>query len=204
MNLQGSRQRRAALCAALMMGMWGGAAQADITIVIVRHGEKPPAGLGQLSCKGLNRALALPHVILARYGIPSAVYAPDPSVQKEDKGVAYAYVRPLTTIEPLAIQSGLPVNIRWKMTDTSALSQHLMAQDHGTHVVAWEHHWAETLARTLVTQAGGDATVVPPWGDADFDSIYVVRLQTAAGLPLKAAFSVEQQGLNGRAETCPN
>ena len=33
------------------------------TIVFVRHGEKPEAGLGQLNCQGLNRALALPSVI---------------------------------------------------------------------------------------------------------------------------------------------
>ena len=30
------------------------------TIVFMRHGEKPPEGLGQLDCQGLNRALALP------------------------------------------------------------------------------------------------------------------------------------------------
>jgi hypothetical protein len=33
------------------------------TIVLVRHGEKPDKGLGQLDCQGLNRALALPPVI---------------------------------------------------------------------------------------------------------------------------------------------
>lgn len=38
---------------------------AETTIVIIRHGEKPSAGLGQLSCQGLNRALALPQVLLA-------------------------------------------------------------------------------------------------------------------------------------------
>ena len=35
------------------------------TIVCIRHGEKPLLGLGQLTCKGLNRALALPQVLLA-------------------------------------------------------------------------------------------------------------------------------------------
>ena len=33
------------------------------TLVFIRHGEKPDEGLGQLSCQGLNRALALPPVI---------------------------------------------------------------------------------------------------------------------------------------------
>ena len=46
------------------------------TIVFVRHGEKPEAGLGQLSCQGLNRALALPAVIRAKFGRPDAIFAP--------------------------------------------------------------------------------------------------------------------------------
>jgi hypothetical protein len=33
------------------------------TIVLIRQGEKPALGLGQLNCQGLNRALALPVVI---------------------------------------------------------------------------------------------------------------------------------------------
>jgi len=38
------------------------------TIVLIRHGEKPAGGLGQLSCKGLNRSLALPSLLIGRYG----------------------------------------------------------------------------------------------------------------------------------------
>lgn len=49
-------------------------ALADSTIVILRHGEKPGRGLGQLSCQGLNRALALPPILLSRYGVPVAIY----------------------------------------------------------------------------------------------------------------------------------
>jgi hypothetical protein len=61
-------------------------AHADTTIVIVRHGEKPAQGLGQLSCRGLNRSLALAPVLLSRYGTPVAIYAPNPAVKKADKG----------------------------------------------------------------------------------------------------------------------
>ena len=43
-------------------------AHAEETIVAIRHAEKPPASLGQLTCKGLNRALALPKVLIPRYG----------------------------------------------------------------------------------------------------------------------------------------
>jgi hypothetical protein len=48
------------------------------TIVFVRHGEKPEGGLGQLSCQGLNRALALPSVIADSFGRPEAIFAPNP------------------------------------------------------------------------------------------------------------------------------
>ncbi|HKN29694.1 MAG TPA: hypothetical protein VJY34_18125, partial [Roseiarcus sp.] len=47
-----------------------GAAAAEETIVFVRHGEKPAAGLGQLDCRGLNRSLELPAVINAMFGKP--------------------------------------------------------------------------------------------------------------------------------------
>jgi len=70
------------------------------TIVLVRHGEKPAAGLGQLTCKGLNRALALPALLMGRFGKPDLIYAPNPSVQVNDGNnqPTYSYVRPLATI----------------------------------------------------------------------------------------------------------
>src|ERR1035441_5817659 len=66
------------------------------TIVCIRHGEKPRGSLGQLSCRGLNRALALPKVLFAKYGSPQFVFACNPT----QKVKGYFYVRPLATIEP--------------------------------------------------------------------------------------------------------
>ncbi len=77
---------------------FGASVRADTTVVILRHGEKPPAGLGQLTCRGLNRSLALAPVLLGRYGTPTAIYAVNPTSEKIDNGVSYAYVRPLATI----------------------------------------------------------------------------------------------------------
>src|ERR1017187_10604489 len=64
------------------------------TLVCLRHGEKPKGGLGQLTCRGLNRALALPNVLLPRYGRPQFFFAPNPT-QKVDSKEGYYYVRPL-------------------------------------------------------------------------------------------------------------
>src|SRR5580698_4120771 len=78
----------------------GASTQTVETIVCIRHGEKPPGGLGQLTCRGLNRALALPEVLLKKFGMPQFIFAPNPT-QKADPG-GYYYVRPLATIEPTA------------------------------------------------------------------------------------------------------
>ena len=175
---------------------------ADATFIIVRHGEKPAQGLGQLSCQGLNRALALPRVLLSRYGDPVAIYAPNPAIQKFDKGVPYAYVRPLATIEPLAIRAGLPVNVNFGMTDIAALARQLLTQNEGTFVVAWEHHYAEKLAKHLLAALGVSPAAVPTWGDMDFDSIYVIRTTGDASGKRQATFTHEHEELNDLPETC--
>ena len=59
------------------------------TIVFIRHGEKPEGGLGQLTCQGLNRSLALPAVIARMFGKQDAIFAPNPSIQKRDEGKPY-------------------------------------------------------------------------------------------------------------------
>ncbi|MFM0052789.1 hypothetical protein [Caballeronia grimmiae] len=69
-------------------------------------------------------------------------------------------------------------------------------------VVAWEHAIVEKAARRIVKLYGGDASSVPRWDRADFDSIYVVRITRRAG-KTEASFAVEQQGLNGRQPVCP-
>ena len=176
-------------------------AHADTTIVIVRHGEKPAQGLGQLSCQGFNRSLALAPVLLSNYGKPVAIYAPNPAVKKIDKGVSYAYIRPLATIEPLAIRVGLPVNVDWGMAEVTQLAEVLLAQTEGTLVVAWEHHFAEKLAKHLLTVLGGNSTEVPDWTDTDFDSIFVVRV-TGRDKARRATFTHENEGLNNLSDNC--
>ena len=102
-----------------------GVATAKETIVFVRHGEKPPQGLGQLDYRGLNRALALPAVIQKSFGKPDAIFAPNPSDQKNDDGEHYDYVRPLATIEPTAIAFGMPVNTQIGYDDIKGLQKAL-------------------------------------------------------------------------------
>jgi hypothetical protein len=174
---------------------------ADVTLVLFRHAEKPAAGLGQLSCQGLNRALALPRVLLANFGRPAAIYAPNPGVTKEDEGVAFNYLRPLATVEPTAIRAGLPVDTSLAWNDIAHLQAELQRPQHAgqTLFVAWEHHELEQLARNLLDQNGGDRKQVPKWDGSDFDSIYVVTLRSGGGV----AFKLAKEGLDKASPDCP-
>jgi hypothetical protein len=173
------------------------------TIVFVRHGEKPAAGLGQLDCQGLNRALALPPVIAA-FGKVDAIFAPNPSQQKEEDGRSYSYVRPLATIEPTAIRLGLPVNTAIGLTDISSLRTALEQPSYrqALVVVVWEHKQIEAIARALLAAHGGNPARVPHWSGKDFDSLYVITL-TRHGDATTASFDHKREGLDGQPTACP-
>lgn len=194
----------------------GGPVRADATttetILFIRHGEKPEEGLGQLSCQGLNRALALPGVIRRKYQRLDAVFAPNPSEQKPDgpgddgdDRTAYDYVRPLATAEPTAIAFGLPVRTEIGFRDIAKLKAALLepAYRNATVLVAWEHHMIHDLVPDLVGSLGGKPDDVPKWKKKDFDSIWRVTIQRT-GANASVAFAVDQEGLNDRPTSCPN
>jgi hypothetical protein len=171
------------------------------TFVFVRHGEKPKGGLGQLDCKGLNRAMALPKR-LAAFGKAVAIFAPDPSARKKDSGKSYDYVRPFATIEPTAVADGLPVNVEHAFKDTDGLLANAQVAGYrsGVVLVAWEHHLIVKAVRDLVGSHGGDASLVPDWAEGDFDGIYVVRV--TLGPKASVTFTRETEGLDELPETC--
>ncbi|PRX34545.1 hypothetical protein B0G75_102580 [Paraburkholderia sp. BL18I3N2] len=193
------------LCASLLTPPTAHAADGQTeTLVFVRHGEKPAQGYGQLNCQGLNRALALPAVIAAKFGKPDAIYAPDPGQQKDDSGKPYYYIRPLATIEPTAIQFQMPVQTPYGFAQIDQLGTALVnpANRNKLIVVAWEHKLIVKLLRQMMSTHGGNAADVPNWKSDDFDSIYVVRLDWQNGTA-RASFKQDRQGLNGRATDCP-
>jgi hypothetical protein len=153
------------------------------TIVCIRHGEKPLLGLGQLTCKGLNRALALPQVLLAKFGRPSFIFAPDPNQVTHDPGGEFCYVRPLATIEPGAIEYGLPVNTHFGFRDITGLQQELTKPiyEGATIFVAWEHRYLDDFVRALVKSFGGDVSHIPACQWNDYDTIFIVRIARGEG-----------------------
>lgn len=196
-------QRAGWVCIGLCLSL---ACQAAETIVLLRHGEKPAAGLGQLSCQGLNRSLALPGVLLSKFGPPAAVFAPNPQLGKKDHGQHYSYIRPLATIEPLAIQAGLPVNLDYGFKQIDSLQKILLAPayQNALVLVAWEHKQAEQLARNLLKAGAANPDQVPVWGGDDFDSLYVVTIQRDSTGKTSASFRRDHQQLNQLPTRCPD
>lgn len=176
---------------------------AEQTIVFFRHGEKPSGGYGQLTCQGLNRALALPDVLLAKFGKPSWAYAPDPTVKLSESAGSFFYVRPLATLEPTAIRAGLSVNTGYGYNNVSGLRSVLIksTKANSTIFVAWEHAYLVKIVQSIMDAYGGGARV-PAWTTGDYDSLYVVHVNyTASGI--NARFDLDREGLNGLSSTCP-
>jgi hypothetical protein len=171
------------------------------TIVFIRHGEKPPAGLGQLTCQGLNRALALPKVLMTKFGKPSNIYAPDPT-GKVDGPANFDYVRPLATIEPTAIMLGMPVNCDIRFDNIKALESELLNPSHKGQLpfVAWEHQKLNTMVKDLLKTRGINPDQVPDWPDSDYDRIYDLQIDSGTNA---IRFNVDHEDLNNLSIKCP-
>lgn len=170
-------------------------ALAQETLIFVRHGEKPANDSGQLTCKGLNRALALPDVLLDRYGKPDFIFAAGPKENKTGSSL-----RALSTIMPTAVRVGLPIGIQFHADDIAGLQQELLSDKYQNSriFIAWEHKNLDKAVKNIVAARGGDASLVPEWPGSDFDSIFVVTLDQD-----KVSFRQEREGLTQLAESCP-
>lgn len=194
--------------AALLLGTLCAATQvrAQETIVAIRHAEKPAGGFGQLTCQGLNRALALPKILIGRYGRPEAIYAPDPAVQVSDRSDRlYSYVRPLITIEPTAIALGMPVDAQIGFTDIAQLQAAVTAPAyaHALIFVAWEHGMLNKFARQMLSSYGDNPSMVPDWPNSDYDRIYIFKIEQDNGRP-RLSFKVDHEDLDGHlSSACP-
>lgn len=191
----------------LMMSVCRTTLNAQETIVAIRHAEKAVGGLGQISCKGLNRALALREILVNRFGTPDAIYAPDPAVGVSDGSKnLYSYVRPLITIEPTAIALGMPVNAQIGYSDISTLQSVLTApaNAHALIFVAWEHDKLNEFARQMLKSYGNDPRLVPDWQMGDYDRIYIFKITQKAGRP-ELTFKIEHENLDGSlSDACPS
>lgn len=199
MSSQFSSAVAAMLSLTLAAGMAYAAAPSTTTetMVLVRHGEKPvDVDNGQLTCMGQNRALALPNVLIPKFGNPNYVFAAKTKESKDSNDVDYWYLRALATIEPTAIAAGVTVNVKYKTDDYDKLEKELIKSQYqsATVFIAWEHNDLAKLAANIVGDFGGDANTVPAWPDDDYDSIYVITL-TRDGSHTQVNFTHDSEGL---------
>lgn len=171
-------------------------------LVLIRHGEKPKDGLGNLDCQGLNRSLRLPNVLLSKFGQPDYIFAPNPARKIWDKGVSFNYIRPLVTIEPTAIRCDLPINSDYGFTDIEGLLNELTSDKYKDKLifVAWEHNNLDKFARLFAqTQIKKQVNyIIPKWNGSDFDSIFIFTQDND-----DFNFSIEHEGLNNMSTQCP-
>lgn len=192
--------------AALMLCVCASVAHATTTtetIVFFRHGEKPSGGYGQLTCQGFNRAIQLYDSLIPRFGKPQYLFAPNPTPKISDSAGYFYYVRPLATIEPMAIRLVLPVNAHYGYSDITSLTNALTGSTYAasTVFVAWEHLYLVKAVQMILNKYNAGITV-PAWTSGDYDSLYVVKLVNVDGF-VTATFHKDYEGLNYQSTTCP-
>jgi hypothetical protein len=153
-------------------------AAGDLRIIIIRHAEKPVNG-DNLSCRGLNRALALPAVITKRFGVPNYVYVPSPSTGKATKSA-----RMLQTVSPLAIKYNLAINTKYDVDDTAGLVNNL-AKKTGTVLLVWEHDAIEKITTKLGVPGK------PKWPGTDYDSLWLITIHNGKASLVKTTEGIK-------------
>jgi hypothetical protein len=154
-----------------------------LKVVIIRHGEKPANG-DNLSCAGLNRALALPAVLDTVTGKPDYTYVPTISTGKKTSNV-----RMFQTVTPFAVKDGLTINSTYKETATDSAAKEVLKK-RGVVLMVWEHSNIPPLAKALGVPGKLQ------WNGTDFDSIWIIEFTESKKGNLKfLSFTIEQENI---------
>jgi len=156
----------------------------NLTIFIMRHSEKPLEG-DNLSCQGLNRALALPKKLFNEIGTPDVIYVPALKLATSTR-----HARMFQTITPFAIKYNLAINSQFKADDFSNLKTAIFKQN-GKVLLVWSHSEIKKLAKSFGVKKA------PNWQDDDFNSLWIVDYKSG-----KAQLTVKNLALNPKVE-CP-
>ena len=131
---------------------------AGVTILIVRHAEKPDSG-AELSPAGSARAAAYARYFNPFHAAPGGPFTPDMLIASKDTTKSD---RPELTLKPLSAAIGLPIDTRFANRHAKDLAEALRSSAHGKHIlIAWHHGHIPKLIRAL----GGDPDKVLPEGE---------------------------------------
>jgi hypothetical protein len=154
-----------------------------LKLVFIRHAEKPADG-DNLTCQGLNRAMMLPKVLYAKFGIPAYIYVPALGL-----GAATKHARMFQTITPFAAKYNLAINTSHAEKDSTVMAADLKSKS-GTLLIVWEHKAIAPIIRSLGVNAPG-----LKWPDDDFDSIWIVTFPNGV-----ATLTKDAEGLHPSAD----
>jgi len=131
---------------------------AGVTILIVRHAEKPASG-PDLSPAGRARAAAYARYFNPFNGRAGGSFTPDLLIASTDTTKSD---RPELTLKPLSAAIGLPIDTHFANHEEKALAEALRSTEHGKHIlIAWHHG---RIAR-LIHALGGDPDAILPGGN---------------------------------------
>ena len=176
------------------------------TIVFIRHAEKPAGDLGQLSVQGLNRALALPDVLNAKFGRPDFIFAPLTSPRQGARR-RHVFLRPPADDHRAHCHPRRPARGhalrpgRHRQPPGRTRRKNLPARDGLRGLGAFSK--LDELVRRMVSAFGGNDKDVPAWPSEDFDSIFVLRLRTEPEGRKSITFEHDHEGLDGLSKDYP-
>ncbi len=167
------------------------------TVYFIRHAEAHPTSWwddGNYIGAGQWRALDLPNALRGKIQ-PTQVYSIDPAVGNPggEGSVASSYVRPSLTVEPYAIANNLPYNLAASVpvfaqnppqlsTDASTYFFNGGQFSNQTILVGWEHDHIPPTINALLTSYQPNVQQAPKWPDADYDTIWTVKLDAVGNL----------------------
>jgi broad specificity phosphatase PhoE len=151
-------------------------------IIIIRHAEKTGVDSDPgLSEHGTLRAAALSTALPRTFGRIDHVIAAQSTEHS---------VRPLRTVEPLAMALGTRVIQSWKTRDYEQLAESLRLNpefEQRQVLVCWRHKSLQNLALAL------GATDVEPWPETEYDRTWILEYSTPG-----PAIQELRQELNGK------
>jgi hypothetical protein len=145
----------------------------NLKIVIIRHAEKPEKG-DNLTCQGLNRALLLPKLLNAKFGIPAYIFVPAIGLGESTK-----HSRMFQTIGPFAMKYNLTINTSHEEKDSLMIAKDLKSRK-GTLLLVWEHKAIAPIVRSLGVNAPN-----LKWSDDDYDSIWIITFKNGNAILTK-------------------
>jgi len=136
------------------------------TIILVRHGEKPPKAqeTGQLSSLGEQRSLHLQ--LIGRRWKPQSIFATQPRPGDDRPRAA----RMLQTMQPLAEELKLSIDTTHHVDEIKALVNSVKSSDKDRVLVCWAHEYLPKIARAFLKDKPNNLV----WDRAEYDQVWIV------------------------------